>query len=194
MTGLDKILAEIKLRNEQSCEEIRKRSEKEYSEIISEANKKAESIIKDGVISSQKKAEDIIERAKSSAQIQNRAMLLSAKQECITYALETAREYIISLPDEAYFALIFAMISKFSEKREGIIGFSEKDLKRLPQNFNEKLNEASKGELILSDKALSIDGGFILFYGDIEINCAFKALFSDNNERFSDEVSKILFT
>lgn len=194
MTGLDKILAEIKLRNEESCEEIRKRSEKEYSEIISEANKKADSIIKEGMISSQKKAEDIIERAKSSAQIQNRAMLLSAKQECITYALETAREYIISLPDEAYFALIFAMISKFSEKREGIIGFSEKDLKRLPQNFNEKLNEASKGELILSDKALSIDGGFILFYGDIEINCAFKALFSDNNERFSDEVSKILFT
>ena len=194
MTGLDKILAQIKLQNEEVCKEIRNRADNEVSSIISDANKKAEAILKKGNTEAEEKSQNIIERAKSSAEIQKRSMLLSAKQECIANALEDACKYILSLPDKEYFDLVLSMIRNCSENKKGVLSFSEKDLGRLPSDFQNSVSDVSKGEISISQEPASIDGGFILSYGDIELNYSLMAIFSDNSERFSDEVSKILFS
>ncbi len=194
MTGLDKILAQIKLQNEVLCDDIRRRADEECDAIINAAEINAKSILEKGNADSIRKSEDIISRAKTSAEIQNRSMILKTKQECIRKALESARMYILDLPEKEYFLLILSMISKCSEDKDGVISFSDRDLQRLPENFCSSANDISKGSIRISDDPANIDGGFILSYGDVEYNCAFKAIFDDNIERFSDEVNKILFS
>ena len=83
------------------------------------------------------------------------------------------------------------------QAKDGILYLSEKDKKRIPAGFIEKLaGEAAKkgGTLALSDKAADIDGGFVLAYGGIDENCSVSALFEENAEELSDTVGKMLFS
>jgi V/A-type H+-transporting ATPase subunit E len=55
------------------------------------------------------------------------------------------------------------------------------------------LADKKNASLIISENTVTIDGGFILKYGDVEENCSFDALFSSAKEELSDRVNAILF-
>ena len=107
--------------------------------------------------------------------------------------ISKALESIANLPQDKYFELVYKMISKYSENNEGVISFGENDLSRLPDDFESRANNVAQGSLKLSKNPVSIDNGFILTYGSVDVNCSFKALFSDNSETISDAVAKLLF-
>ena len=52
---------------------------------------------------------------------------------------------------------------------------------------------ATNGKLKVSSEPKNIDGGFILAYGDIEINCSFDALISEKIDVIKDTLNKIIF-
>lgn len=193
MTGLDKILAQIKADSDSVCADIKQKTLAQCDTIIAQAEKKAAAILSEGESKAHKAKCDIISRAESSADLDSRSVILRAKQDIIVSSLENARKYLCGLPSDEYFDLICKMISKYSENRDGYISFSKKDYDRLPSGFLKTINSCCKGTLSLQKETAEIDGGFILTYGGIEVNCSFCSLFSANNEIFCDEVSKILF-
>ncbi len=193
MTGLDKIIAQIQADSDSVCADIKSKTHVQCDKIIKDAQDRAQVILKDGERQAQQKKDEIISRAKSTADLESRAVILRAKQDIICSALDKARRYLCNLPDDEYFAVIYKMISKYSENSDGMLCLSKRDTDRLPADFIKEINNYSAGSLILQKEPVDIDGGFILIYGGIEVNCAFQSIFSAQNELFSDEASKILF-
>lgn len=194
MTGLDKIITQIKLDADNTAQHILSKNDAECSKLISEAEAKAAEILKEGEVIAQKKYDDIIARANSTAELEDRKIMLSSRQEVIASMINSTLTTVKNLPDDKYFELIYKMIAKYSEKADGVIYLGKADLDRLPADFEAKANKASKGMLSLSDTSAAIDSGFILVYGGVDVNCSFNALFSDNSEKISDAVSKLLFS
>ena len=194
MTGLDKIIAQIETDTDNICADINARTDKKCEDILSAANNNAENIAQKGKQDAEKRYAEILERAKSSAELESRATLLKTKQECISDALSRALQYLLSLDDKEYFSLILRMVESHSEEKNGEIRFNPRDLARIPDDFKNHLDKCAKGSLTLCENAVDIDGGFIIVYGDIEVNCSFESLFASQSERFSDEVSRILFS
>ncbi|MBQ8000687.1 MAG: V-type ATP synthase subunit E [Ruminococcus sp.] len=193
MTGLDKILAQIKADSDSLCADISEKSKTQCDSVLAQAQTRAEVILKEAESKAQRIKLDITDRARSKAKLESRSVILRAKQDIIRSALDNTRRFICNLPDTEYFDLIYKIIEKHKENREGVICFSKKDLDRLPKDFSEKVNSASEGVLSIQKTPVDIDGGFILNYGGIEVNCSFESFFSAHSELFSDEASKILF-
>lgn len=193
MTGLEKITAQIKLSAESTAESIMNNAKSQADEILINAHNEADEILKAGEALSQKKADDIIARASSTAELELRKITLLAKQEVIARMISSAYKSILSLAEDEYFELLYKMISKYSSSASGELYLNGKDLARLPEDFAQRVSLASKGELSLSDKAADIDGGFVLTYGGVDVNCSFSALFSENAEKISDKALKLLF-
>jgi len=116
----------------------------------------------------------------------------------ISEVLEDAYKAVGELDDAAYFAMLEKVLEKYVLPEEGTICFTEKDRKRMPQGYMEKVYETAKkkgGSLELTETVPDgMDGGFILTYGGIEENCTIKALFDARREELSDKVNRQLFT
>ncbi len=194
MTGLEKILAQIKDDSDNLCADIKSKTQVQCDSIIKDAQNWAQIILKEGELQSQQIRNEIISRAKSAAELESRTVTLRKKQDIISTALDKAREHLCNLPDYEYFAVIYKMVSKYSEKTDGVICLSKKDIDRLPVDFLIQINKCSSGTLSLQKEPADINGGFILIYGGVEVNCSFRSVFSAQKELFSDEASKILFT
>ncbi|XOQ45027.1 MAG: V-type proton ATPase subunit E [Clostridium sp.] len=196
MTGLDKIIQDIKSEADSAvnarlekaraqAEEIRSKAQKDAAEQCAAIAKRAE-----------EEANMIRERAKSAAALQTRKAILSAKQQLIADTIEKAKQSLYALPDDEYFSLILKMAVKYAMPRAGEILFSPADLKRLPKDFEKSLNDAvrEKGaSLKVSGQTRNIDGGFVLSYGGIEENCSFSALFEARRDELQDKVNQLVF-
>lgn len=170
-TLADKIMSSAKADGEQKCAEIEERSKNEVQSYLS--------------------------RSESSAKLQEKKLILNAKQEIIFDIIEKAKQQFIALPDNEYFENILKMISKYALVSAGSLIFSSTDLKRLPVGFSDSVNEVLKEKagatLTILTETRNIDSGFILIYGDVEINCSFEALFLAAKENLSDKVCAVLF-
>lgn len=194
MTGLDKIIEEIKTEASENADAVISQARSEAELIISaaeeEGKKKAAKILENA----EKKSVDIIDRGESSANLEKQKSMLVAKQKVIGDMLEKTLAYLENLPDDEYFSLILKLAEKNSQPAEGKIAFSKKDLNRLPADFIEKINSCAKGKLSLSETPAKINSGFILIYGGVEENCSFDSMFHSKQEELTDEISALLFS
>lgn len=193
MTGLEKILEEIKSESDKKTEEILSSARAKAKLTEQAAQEEGKKLSADILSKARKQHEEILARGKSSAELEKNRIMLEAKQQVLSEMLQNALSGMKQLPDEAYFSLLLQLIKKHSMPQMGEIRFSAKDISRLPKHFEKKINAVSKGTLLLSDTAADIDGGFILIYGGIEENCSFEAMFRGKHEELSDEISRLLF-
>lgn len=193
MTGLDKIIKQIQIDADNTTEGIKAKSEAQCNSLLSDAKAQAEAIREKGNADAEKKYSDIIARAESAASLEERKILLFTKQEIIRDMIVNTTNNLVNLPEDKYFDLIYKLISKYSNNADGVIFFNQTDLSRLPADFLQNANAASKGKLSLGGDAVQIDGGFILTYGGVDVNCSISSLISDNSEKISDAVAKYLF-
>lgn len=194
MSGLDKILEQIKSDCQSAIDKINSEAEMSVSEnrqrIIKETERECENIRSKTKV----ECEDIIKRGKSSAELSKKQAMLGAKQKIISDLIQKSHTAILQLTDKEYFTIIEKMIEKNAHKNEsGIIVFNLKDLERLPQDFDKKISALSNGNLSLSENTANIDGGFVLIYGGIEENCSLNAIFSEKYDDLQDEVYSMLF-
>ena len=71
---------------------------------------------------------------------------------------------------------------------------SAKDLQRLPADFEAKVNAALKdGTIEVSKEAANVNDGFVLSYGDVEVNCTFGALLSEQRDTIKDKIYQLIF-
>ena len=72
---------------------------------------------------------------------------------------------------------------------------SAQDLQRLPQDFEDRINAEiyETGAVQVSRTPKEIDNGFVLVYGDIEINCTLRAVFDERMDALKDLLHPLLF-
>lgn len=196
MSGLDKIV-----------EEIRRQAETEAAEILKEADEYCDSYMKDVHKSVQEEVDKLNKKAldernlydektHSGGEFMERNALLKARQQCIQEVIDKALEKIKQLPAEEYFEFIKKILKNNVQPADGILKMSDSDLNRMPSDFEEAVNEIAvenKGTLKVSKEPSNIKDGFVLVYGEIEENCTLKALFDTNIDRLKDIANKELF-
>ena len=193
MSGLEKIISQIEHESDDRCRSIIEEANKKAQSIIEEAEKSASEILLENEIKTAKKIESMEQIAQSSSEFAKSKILLTSKLEIIDEMLKKSLDEIKNLPDEEYFAIIKALIIGNSRSGEGALCLSEKDKKRLPKGFIEDINKALGDRKIVSGETINIDGGFVLVYEDIDINCSFDAIASSKLDELRDALNTVLF-
>ena len=197
MTGLEKILAQIEADAKTSAQAVLTQANKEVEQIL----KAAKAEVADQCADMNKQSEVEItakqKQIESQASLVKRKMILEAKQAIINETIVKAQNLLMNLSDEEYFKNIESMIKKYAVPKAGKILFSPVDSKRLPVSYESRINailsDMEGASLSISSETKNIDGGFIIQYGDIEINCSFHDLFSASRENIQDKVHQLLF-
>ena len=173
MAGLDKIISQIKEESQKAAERTRAEARSKADEILAQARADAERECVDIERRSKQAVANILERGRTAAELKKRGAVLAEKQRLIGATIGMAK----------------------AELKELL--FSKKDLERLPEGFEDRLNAALKDKgavLRISGDTRDIDGGFVLTYGGIEENCSIDALFDAAHEVLQDKVQEILFS
>lgn len=187
MTGLENIVAIIEQSAKEQSDALILEATQKADEIVAEAQKLAQGQTGDSEKNGKLQAEDIINRGKSTASLETRKTLLFAKQAMMKEIIEEAKGKLDTLETEEYFNVLVKLFNKFSMGNEGIMYMSQKDLDRLPSGFSDEIGTK------ISDTPKNIKNGFILTYGEVDINCTFDAIFDDAKEELQDKVSSMLF-
>lgn len=194
MTGLEKIVQQIRDEAQQAANEALDKSRAQALEITNNAGVDAAARREAIKAQSENEVKNLLSAAESAAELAKRRALLSAKQEIISQIIADTQADIFAMSDEDYFALILKMVKKYSLSQKGEIIFSKKDLDRMPSGFADKIAGCANGPLEVSKGTRPIEGGFILLYGGVEENCSIEALFYAAREQLQDKVSGILFS
>lgn len=194
MTGLEKILSTIEQDSNDRCREITEQAQKQAQEIIDAASAKAQEDIANAKASVDKKVAEHDGAIEASVSMTKNRIILEGKLDIISSTLERALEVIKALPKKEYFEILKGLILKNVRKGEGVLRLSKEDTEKLPSNFIDSINNALKrGYKISLGQSADIDSGFILVYGDIDINCSFDAVASAKREELRDTLNEMLF-
>lgn len=190
MTSSEKILAEIRDGAQAEAEKIIADAENRAAEIIAAAKAEAETEAEKIKAEAEKKAELIINSGKSSAELLKRDTALNCRRELIEKALTAVTEAVRAYSDKDYFDFLLTLIKREKLCGKGEVYLSAKDKNRDTAAFKSELNAL---DITLSDTFADINGGFILKYGDIQINGELSALIREKRDQLVDEVNKTLF-
>ncbi len=190
MTSSEKILAGIAGEAKTEAEKITAEAEKQAAEITAAAKAEAETDAGKMRADAEKKAELIINSGKSSAELLKRDTALNCRRELIEKALNFVADTVNAYGDKDYFDFLLTLIKKEKLNGKGEVYLSVKDKARDIAAFK---SELSALDLTLSDTLADINGGFILKYGDIQINGELSALIHEKRDVLTDELNKALF-
>ncbi len=196
MAGLDKIIGQIRAEAENHAAEVIREAKEQAQQLIDQAREEAKAECVRIRERSGRETAEILQRGRSAADLKVRQGLLAKKQEIIREVLISALQEAKELPQEQYFSAIVKLAANAAMPGEGTVCFGDADLRRLPENFEQRLNqelEGKKAVLRISPEPREIDAGCILCYGGMEENCSFDAIFDEAHERLQDTVQRILF-
>ena len=190
MTSSEKILAGIAEESKAQADKINSDAEKQAADIIAAAREEAESEAEKIKAEAEKKAELIINSGKSSAELLKRDTALNCRRGLIEKALITVADTVNAYGDKDYFDFLLTLIKKEKLNGKGEVCLSVKDKARDTASFKSELEALG---FTLSDNFADINGGFILKYGDIQINGELSALIHEKRDVLTDELNKALF-
>ncbi len=196
MSGLDEILDIISRQQKQTENNIIRSAEEKARCIESDGDAKAAKAYNDYMKKASAQAETDYRNACNSADAEMKRKILKCRVEIINSAEDNVIARLDGLPDSEYFEMILKLAARKVHKGNGIIYFGEKDLRRLPPDFAEKLADIASetgGTVTISDNTAGIDDGFILEYGLISENCSFKAIIESEKDNIRDTLARELF-
>ena len=196
MAGIDKILNEIKSDAEKEAAEIIAEAEKAAEAAKSKAQAKCDEYTSVSDEKLAKRLDDEAKKTQSQCEQIEKLVLLKTKQEIIEEVLNKAKNKILNQDADKYFESLLVLLDKYALPEKGILFLNSKDLARVPDDFETLANKKDKkngGMLDISKDTVDIDGGFILKYGNIEINASLDAIFDENRDELVDTVNGILF-
>lgn len=177
MTGCDKIVEEILEEARQAVRTKLDTAEQKAAAVAAEgrrnAQEQAATILAEGL----EQEEGIRRAARSAAALRVRNAKLAHRRRELDAAMTATIAYLNALPDEAYFDRLLPVLGRSVQPGAGILRLNARDLARLPADFDSRLRVLLKeagveGTITVSGVPGAIDGGFLLQYGDVEINAA----------------------
>lgn len=219
MTGIekliDKILADAKAdadavleKASESCAEIKATH---AARVASEEARLRENAAKE--------CESLVTRARSSAAMAKRNVMLEARAALVREAYATAEKEIRNLTAEEYLELLVLMLKgaikrQIKAEQESMemygedttadvyeVSLNRRDREQFGQALLDGIKRTQVGKinmnvlekLTLSGQDARIDGGLILRCGDIEANCSISMLLAEVRRATEVKVSEILF-
>ena len=221
MNGLDKITDRILAEAQERADKILSEAQAESERIAADYAARAEQIRTTLSAEAEKVGMDRVSRAKSTAATAKRNLLLQTQGELIDGVFDGALDYVRNLDTEKYTDLLVGLLcAAFVEQLEaesvGRTLYGEEDL-IVPETYEVLLNQRDRDrygkaviegakkrlggkvatekleQLKLAERAISIDGGLVLRFGDVESNCSLALLFAQLREEFEAEVGRALF-
>ncbi len=194
MTGLETILKQIESDAQAQAEEILSEAKAQANTTLEAAKLEGERRSKEIMDQAQRRADSIRARAESAALLVKRDQILQCKQQLIRTALRQVCNALETAPEEQYFQILLGMAERFAQPGDGQMFLNAFDLNRLPPDFEANLDRVSpSGKITLSKTPREIESGFLLVYGDVDINCTFSALFEGAMDQLRDVAGEILF-
>jgi V/A-type H+-transporting ATPase subunit E len=195
MTGLDKIIEKILEQSQMNCNAILNDAALQVKNIISQARETANKQSGEIVAKAEAEAKRIEAVSKSTAESITRNRYLEIRNAILNDIISAAYLEIEKFSDEDYFAMLKRLCIKNVLEGECEMSLSGYDLGRLPDDFEMSINSEiyEKGAVHISNVPGDIENGFVLHYGDIEINCSLKAVFDENMDALKDMLSTALF-
>ena len=218
MTGLEKVTGKIIADAEADARVIISKAEEDCAARRAEMQQRTDAEIEGIHMSADRDCEALIVRAKSSAVMAKRGVLLETRSEMVDEAYRRAAKQIRDLPSEQYFELLTIMLKgALSRQLEGEaeslrlygediapagydIMLNSRDMKHYGDNLLRTAREVLCAKLgivpsrvTLAAEPADIDGGLILRCGDVEVNCSLSMLFAEVRRTTEQEVSDTLF-
>ena len=191
MTTDNRLINHIIQSGEQQSADILEEAKKSAAAILEKAKADAESNAAEIAAQTEKTAAQLKKSALSNASLISRNAILRTKRDEIDRTIEGITEYICSLDDERYFAVLYSL-AKDTDLKKGEILLNKKDLARLPADFKEKML-SSGVDVTVSKEEADIIGGFLLKDGLIEENYAIDAVVEDRRSALEDFINASVF-
>jgi V/A-type H+-transporting ATPase subunit E len=222
MNGLSKITDKILNQARAEAADTLSVAEERCTEISAEYASRAGEIRRKVALGAKAKAEEIINCARSSGNIMEKNMILSAKVELIDKAFAKAEREILDMPEEKYVDLLSSLLAstfvrqleeekknrelygkdsaEVTEKYEVLLCKTDKERigDKLIPDVKRKLvgrDALDKfGMIVMARETVDIKGGFILRVGSMDINNSVEAILGELRPRLECEINKILFS
>ncbi len=195
MTGLEKIIQKIEEQSRENCEKLFAQTQLNIKKMIAEAREEGNRRANEIVALAQKEADKKNAVSKSTAESITRNRYLEIRNAILNDIISAAYLEIENFSDDEYFDMIFSLCRKNIQPGECTMLMNGYDLSRLPVDFETRINSEvfETAAVVISKKAVDIENGFILDYGNVRVNCTFRAVFDENMDRLKDMLSKELF-
>ena len=115
MTGLDKIIEQIREEARISSEQAIAKTKEEVEGILAEGLQDREAFKTAFLAQTDTQVELLLSRGEAAAALQKRKILLKEKQQMIRRIMEKAKESILNLPENEYFELLLKMIDRYAK-------------------------------------------------------------------------------
>ena len=191
MNGGETIINRIKADCDESVASIRLDAEKANAAVLTEAEREAQLREKEIADKTQQRLRQIQAASKSRAELEVRNALLRRRRSEIDTTVGMLIDYLLQLGDNDYFNAIYKLAARLRGK-SGELMLNQKDLQRLPSDFEAKIREAGLDATVSRNPA-DIPGGFILKSGDIEENMDFEAILRARRDEIEDLINRDLF-
>ena len=189
MGGLEKIIDSIAAEAKGEADEINQKALAEIAEIKLQCKKESEKLKEENVRKTQEECMNLSASVEAAADAQARELILSTKNKIIADVLDEIKTDIENMGADEYFEFLSELLENNDEDEAGTIYFNERDSSRIPESFKAKLSDK---KLTLSDECVDIDGGFIIKYGKIDINCSISGIFEDKKNTLSDIINRFM--
>ena len=219
MTGLEKITERILTDARERARGILEDAQEDCRRMAAEYAERADKIREKITDRAMQEGEDLIARARSSAAMTRRNILLAAKGRILDETFEAAKSEICATDYGKYRELLVALLScalmeqakneqQSMEMGDEVAAFdtfevfmNEKDRERFGSYVIEgarKVTERRIGservaKLRLSETPADIEGGLIVRYGDVETNCSIAALLAQMRRDLEGKIAAVLF-
>ena len=153
MSGLENMKRQILDEANHSAEEQISKARTKAEEILREAREQMEEQSAVMAKKSEDETKDYAQRIASSSEMQRKQALLQAKQEVIQEVLNKAYQQVLHLEPESYFEMLQKLLETYALPQEGTIYFSAADLARMPQKFEDVIEQTAQkkgGHLVVS--------------------------------------------
>ena len=189
MSGLEKIIARLERDCSDECDRIESRAQADAGGILETAAREGKEEADRILAEAKSQAELIARKAESAAAVNDRRMLLEAKVALLDETVAAAVKKLRSLDVPSYFGVLEKLAAKYRTGAPGTLYLSKADLARKPRDFLKAFPE-----ITVADTPGELSDGFLLKYGDIEINCAFAALMNASQEDLKAIAAEKLFS
>ena len=141
MNGIEKITAKIRQDAEAEIARMTAETDEKIAAIQAQAAAQAEKERADILSRGRKAADERLERLESAAQMEQRKLVLGAKQEVVGEAFEQAVDYLCDLSDDKLIPLLTALAVEASTTGKEALIFSQKDRARIGKQVVIAANE-----------------------------------------------------
>ena len=221
VNGLNKITDKILEDARAEAARILAEAEAECCEIKAKYEAEADAIRERLSVAAEQKGADMIARARSSAAMEKRNILLQQRSDLIEGVFKGAEEWVLSLPQDKYSELLAGLAASallelsgteaenremYGDEEESLpvecqLLFNKKDKETCAEQVLALLKKKVKGKipderveaLTVSHNSLPISGGVVLRCGDVEFNCSFELVFAGLQRELEADVNRALF-